>query len=428
MKRKTLMLSGLLVVAMLLLAGCPGGGQPAAQQGSQPAATAGTTSTEGVTVKVMAGGTLRDYDKAADAYCSDKTGVKIERIQGPESATDLLAQYLQFFGAQSGDVDIIQMDVIWPGILAEHLVDMKPYLEKEGVDINQYFPRIVENNTVDGALVGIPLFTDAGLMYYRTDLLEKYGYANPPTTWKELDEMATKIQEGERAAGNPDFWGFVWQGNAYEGLTCDALEWQVSNGGGEIVEQDGKISINNPDAAAAFDRAATWVNRISPPGVVSYKEEDSRGVWQAGNAAFMRNWPYAFSLGNAADSVIKDKFAVIPVVKGDGANARNADTLGGWQMSVSKYSTHLDEAAKVAVCLADKDAQKIRATQGSLLPTIGDLYKDPDVLKANPYFGQLFDVFNGGGGGPPRPRPPPKNPPPLCLHRHDHEQGETVLG
>ena len=307
------------------------------------------------------------------------------------------------------------MDVIWPGILAEHLVDMKPYLEKEGVDINQYFPRIVENNTVDGALVGIPLFTDAGLMYYRTDLLEKYGYANPPTTWKELDEMATKIQEGERAAGNPDFWGFVWQGNAYEGLTCDALEWQVSNGGGEIVEQDGKISINNPDAAAAFDRAATWVNRISPPGVVSYKEEDSRGVWQAGNAAFMRNWPYAFSLGNAADSVIKDKFAVIPVVKGDGANARNADTLGGWQMSVSKYSTHLDEAAKVAVCLADKDAQKIRATQGSLLPTIGDLYKDPDVLKANPYFGQLFDVFNGGVGAPPR-----------TVARHKDKKGSPI--
>ncbi|MEZ4729369.1 MAG: extracellular solute-binding protein [Caldilineaceae bacterium] len=192
------------------------------------------------------------------------------------------------------------IDVIWPGILAEHLIDLAPYVENP----DAYFQRIMQNNTVDGALVGIPWFTDAGLLYYRTDLLEKYGYSAPPATWAELEEMATTIQEGERAS-NPDFWGFVWQGNAYEGLTCDALEWQVSNGGGEIVEADGTISINNEYAAAAFDRAAGWVNTISPPGVVGYQEEDARGVWQAGNAAFMRNWPYAYSLGNAEDSVIR---------------------------------------------------------------------------------------------------------------------------
>jgi trehalose/maltose transport system substrate-binding protein len=285
--------------------------------------------------------------------------------------------------------------VIWPGILAEHLVDMNPYLESAGVDVSQYFERIVQNNTVEGALVGIPWFTDAGLLYYRTDLLEKYGYSAGPQTWAELDEMATTIQEGERAA-NPDFWGFVWQGNAYEGLTCNALEWQVSHGGGEIVEADGTISINNPQAAAAFDLAATWVDRISPPGVVSYQEEDARGVWQAGNAAFMRNWPYAFSLGNAEDSVIRDKFGVSPLPAGSGEGARNADTLGGWQMAVSRYSANVDAAAQVAICLAGRESQKIRATVGSVLPTIGDLYQDEEVLAANPFFGQLFEVFSGG--------------------------------
>ncbi len=397
MNRKFAPLFVLLLMASLLLAACPAAAPaepaaaPAAGEAAAPAAAAPTA--EQVTVRFIGATTPRDHDTQSQAYCEEQTGVKIELINGPESATDRLAQYLQFFGAQSPDIDLVQIDVIWPGILAEHLVDMNQYISED--EKATYFQRIINNNTVDGALVGIPWFTDAGLLYYRTDLLEKYGYTAPPATWAELEEMAAKIQEGERAT-NTDFWGYTWQGNVYEGLTCDALEWQVSWGGGEIVEADGTISINNPQAAAAFDMAAGWVGTISPPGVVSYQEEDARGVWQGGNAAFMRNWPYAYSLGNAEDSLIKDKFAVVPLPKGEGPDARNADTLGGWQMAVSKYSAHPDEAAAVAVCLAGRESQKIRATVGSLLPTIGDLYSDADVLAANPFFGQLFDVFNGG--------------------------------
>jgi trehalose/maltose transport system substrate-binding protein len=393
MMRKTLMLFGLLLAATLVLTGCPAGGAPAAPA-TQPGGEAAAPGQ--VTVQAMLASNPREFDDAAVAYCQEETGINIEVVNGPESATDRLALYLQFFGAQSGDIDIIQMDVIWPGILAEHLVDLNPYLEQEGVDISQYFDRIVQNNTVDGALTGLPWFTDAGILYYRSDLLEKYGFDGPPETWAELDEMATVIQEGERAEGNPDFWGFVWQGNSYEGLTCDALEWQVSWGGGEIVEQDGTISINNPQAAAAFDMAASWVGRISPPGVVSYQEEDARGVWQAGNSAFMRNWPYAYALGNAEDSVIRDAFGVVPLPRGEGPDARHADTLGGWQMAVSRYSDNVDAAAQVAICMAGREGQKIRATQGSMLPTIGDLYQDEDVLAANPFFGQMFEVFAGG--------------------------------
>ncbi|MCL4861210.1 MAG: ABC transporter substrate-binding protein [Caldilineaceae bacterium] len=388
MQRKPLFVIGLLMLAALVLAGCPA---PAA-----PAPTGEAAAPGAVTVQAMLASNPREFDNAAVAYCAEQTGINIEVINGPESATDRLALYLQFFGAQSGDIDIIQMDVIWPGILAEHLADLNPYLEQEGVDIGMYFDRIVQNNTVDGALTGLPWFTDAGILYYRSDLLEKYGFDGPPETWAELDEMATAIQEGERAEGNPDFWGFVWQGNSYEGLTCDALEWQVSWGGGEIVEPDGTISINNPQAAAAFDMAASWVGRISPPGVVSYQEEDARGVWQAGNAAFMRNWPYAYALGNAEDSVIRDAFGVVPLPKGEGPDARNADTLGGWQMAVSRYSSNVDAAAKVAICMAGMEGQKIRATQGSMLPTIGALYEDEDVLAANPFFSQMYDVFAGG--------------------------------
>ena len=185
--------------------------------------------------------------------------------------------------------------MIWPGDLAEHFVDLYEY-GAAGVAA-EHFPAIIQNNTVDGELIGIPWFTDAGLLYYRTDLLEKYGYDSPPATWDELEEMAQTIQDGERAEGNQDFWGYVWQGNAYEGLTCDALEWIKSNDGGTIVSPDRVITINNDNAIEIVDQAAGWVGTISPPGVTGFAEEDARNMWQAGNAAFMRNWPYAYSPG-----------------------------------------------------------------------------------------------------------------------------------
>src|SRR5690606_2246858 len=242
--------------------------------------------------------------------------VIVDVIETPDLSNDRLGVYLQVFEARSPEIDVMQIDVIWPGDLAEHLVDLYEYGAREVVD--QHFPAIVENNTVDGRLVGIPWFTDSGLLYYRTDLLEKYGFAGPPATWDELEEMARTIQDGERAAGNPDFWGFVWQGNSYEGLTCDALEWIASNGGGTIISPDGVVTIENPAAIAAVERAAGWVGTISPPGVTSFGEEDARNMFQAGNAAFMRNWPYAYSLGNAPDSAIAGLFDVAPLPAGDG--------------------------------------------------------------------------------------------------------------
>lgn len=314
-------------------------------------------------------------------------------IAGPQSATERLAQYLQQLGAGSGDVDVYQIDVIWPGIMAEHAVDLNQTLKEQ---TSQHFEAIVKNNTVNGKLIGMPAFTDAGLLYYRTDLLKKYGIENPPATWAELEQQAKKIQDGERAAGNPDFWGFVWQGAAYEGLTCDALEWQVSNGGGMIIEPDGKITVNNPQTIAAFERAKAWVNTISPPGVTTYKEEDARNVWQNGNAAFMRNWPYAYAAGQGADSKIKDKLDVTLLPKGDGPNARNADTLGGWQEMVSKYSKNQEAGVEFVKFLTSKEIQKSRAIERANLPTIAALYDDPDVVKANPFYARLKPVFQGG--------------------------------
>ncbi|MCA9971984.1 MAG: ABC transporter substrate-binding protein [Anaerolineales bacterium] len=328
-------------------------------------------------------------EAVANRFMEQNPGIRIEVVETPDFVEDRLGTYLQLFEAQSPEGDVFQIDVIWPGDLAEHFVDLYEYGARDVA--GDHFDAIIENNTVDGKLIGIPWFTDAGLLYYRTDLLEKYGYDGPPATWADLEEMAMTIQEGERAEGNEDFWGYVWQGNAYEGLTCDALEWIASNDGGTIVSPDGEITINNPQAAAIVDQAAGWVGTISPPGVTAFGEEDARGMWQAGNAAFMRNWPYAYSLGNADDSVIAGLFDVSPLPAGDSGSG--AATLGGWQLAVSKYSEHPEEAARLALFMASYDEQKYRAIEGGLNPTIKALYEDPEVLEAAPFFGSLYDVF-----------------------------------
>ena len=317
-----------------------------------------------------------------------KTGNTVKLFTPPQSTTDILALFRQMFAAKSSDLDVINVDVVWPGMIKDHLLDLKPY--SKGVE-KEHFPSIVANNTADGRLIAMPWFTDAGLLYYRKDLLEKHG-EKAPTTWEELAATAKKIQDAERKAGNADMQGFVFQAKAYEGLTCGAVEWLWSYGGGNIVDDKGNITVNNPKAAKALNTAASWIGTIAPTGVLNYGEEDARGVFQSGNAVFMRNWPYAWSLGNGKDSKIAGKIGVSALPKG-GADGKNAATLGGWQLAVSKYSKHPKEAADLVMYMTSKEIQKERAIKGSYNPTIPALYQDKDVLAAAPFFGDLYNVF-----------------------------------
>ncbi len=341
-------------------------------------------------------------DEAILKRWADENNVNVEIVYASQSATEYLAQLQQLLAARSTDIDLIQFDVIWPGILAPNMLDLGPALEASGMK-DMFYPRILANNTVDGKVVGLPWFTDAGLLYYRTDLLEKYGFSAPPATWAELESMAKTIQDGERAAGNPEFWGFVWQGNAYEGLTCDALEWVFSNGGGSIVEVDKTISINNEAAIKAIERAAAWVGTISPEGVTTYQEEDARRVFQAGNAAFMRNWPYAYVLGQGGadgtqETAIKGLFAVTNLPAGDSGKA--AAALGGWQLGVSAYSANPELTTQLALWLTAPEQQKERWLKLNNLPTMPAIYTDPDVLAATPWVADLVPVFENASPRP----------------------------
>ena len=334
------------------------------------------------------GSELEVMHEQADRYMAMCPNITVTLLETPDMATDRLGLYQQFWEAQSADVDIYLTDVIWAGIIAPHVVDMNEYLPEGYLD--EFFPAMVEGQNIDGRQVAIPYFTDAAGLYYRTDLLEKYGL-EVPTTWDELAAAAQTIQDGERA-DNPDFAGYVWQGNAYEGLTCDAHEWLVSETGQSFITPEGEVNVNNPEFIAALERAAGWVGGISPEGVTTYGEEESRAVWQAGNAAFMRNWPYAYGIGNADDSVIAGLFDYAPLPAG--AAGAPAACLGGWQIAVSAYSDNIEAAASVAAFMASHEEQKLRALSSfGANPTIPALYEDQELLDANPLFGRMGPIL-----------------------------------
>jgi trehalose/maltose transport system substrate-binding protein len=315
--------------------------------------------------------------KLAARFTKD-TGIKVKVIPQPLASDASYAQKARLFSSHSSSVDVMMLDVIWPGAFAPYLVDLKPYFKP--AEIKRQAAGIVQNDTVKGHLVAMPWFGDYGILYYRTDLLKKYGYSAPPTTWSELATMAKKIQDGERAAGNANFSGFVFQGNAYEGLTCDALEWLASSGGGDFVD-NGKVTIDNTNAVDMLNTVRGWIGNITPRGVTSYQEEDARNAFDAGNAAFMRNWPYAYAASQSTS--VKGKFDVTVLPHGPGGTS--VGTVGGWQLGVSKYSKHIPAAVEWVRYLTSPGVEKFDAIFNSNVPTIPAVATDKAVVKANPY-------------------------------------------
>ena len=317
-----------------------------------------------------------------------ETGIRVSLIPGPESSWQRVLLWRELLETGAQGPDVYDVDVIWPGTLAEYFLDLKPYF---GNEISAQFPATAAGYTVDHKLVAMAYRADIGLLYYRTDLLRQYGYREPPRTWDELEIMAARIRAGERAKGKKEFWGFVWQGAADEGLTCNALEWQAAEGGGRIIEEDRTISVNNPRVIRAWRRAARWVGSIS--GVVGYRQWDSLNVWIAGDAAFMRHWASAFVDSQVAGSQIRNKFdvALLP-----GGKSSGVGTLGGWGLAVSRFSSHPREALELVRYLSRRDLQVKRARVLSAPPTLPELYNLPEVREPNPRFHLLSQALRTG--------------------------------
>jgi trehalose/maltose transport system substrate-binding protein len=323
-----------------------------------------------------------------------KTGVHVQLLPGPESAVEQLRLWRKLLGNGPETLpvhpDVFGVDVIWPGILGDDLLDLKPYVDK---DLEQHFPNLVANWTVNGRLLALPSRLDVGVLYYRTDLLARYGYKNPPETWDDLERMAARIQKGERARGQKNFWGFIWQGAVSEALTCNALEWQNSEGGGQIVDAHGQVSVNNERAIRSWDRAARWVGTISPPGVTTYKETDAINLWTSGGAAFMRNWTGAYVASGSERSVVRNQFRVALLPRGQ---AGRAGVFGGDGYSVSKHSTHPKEAVELVRYLCSREMQALQAKVLSTPPTIPSLYKDADLQASNHHIAEIQNAVFGG--------------------------------
>jgi len=323
-------------------------------------------------------GGLHARDLALASRFQKDTGIKVNVVPHPAASDASYAQLARNFSSKSSSFDVMMVDVVWPGAFAPYLVDLKPKLGKAS---KAHVAGIIQNDTINGKLVAMPWFGDYGILYYRTDLLKKYGYSAPPKTWSQLFSMASKIQTGERKS-NDSFSGFVFQGNAYEGLTCDALEWIASAGGGHIID-NGKVTINNKTAQTILDGFRTNLDKVSPKNVTTFQENETANAFVSGNAAFARNWPYMYSIAAGADSKVKGNFNV--TVLPHGAKGPSVGTVGGWQLAVSKYSKHKDAAIEFVRYATGAGVEKWNAISYSLVPTRVAVAKDKAVVKANPY-------------------------------------------
>jgi trehalose/maltose transport system substrate-binding protein len=325
------------------------------------------------------------------ARFTHQTGIGVEFLPAPETAVEQLATWRKLLEGGAKVPDVYGIDVIWPGVLADTLLDLRAYIPEQ--EIEAHFPELIANNTVNGRLVALPAYLNEGALFYRVDLLRKYGYRAPPKRWEELEVMARRIQSGERANGNKDFWGFVWEGAPSEALTCNALEWQMSEGGGTILDENGNVTVKNAHSIRAWDRAARWVGSISPPGVVAYKEWDAGNLWQAGKAAFLRDWASEYIADRAPSSPIRDRFDIAPLPSGA---AGMASTLGGSGYGVSRHSLHPREATMLVRFLCSREEQIRRSRNTTEAPSISQLYDNPEVVASNPQFPHVLEVFRKG--------------------------------
>jgi multiple sugar transport system substrate-binding protein len=357
--------AGLAGAALLGSAGCGGGG--GGESGNIVFAMGRDTS-----------GTLQDLiDKFNQQHKGD---FQVSYREMPTDTGQYFDQLRTEFQAGASEIDVIGGDVIWPAQFAANgwLLDVSdrfPQSERQ-----KFLPAPIQTLMYDGKIYGVPWFTDAGMLYYRSDLLEKAGFSAPPTTWDELMEMGQKVAQD---TGTQD--GMVFQGANYEGGVCNGCEYIWTNGGNVLDPNDpNKVVIDSPEAVAGLATEHSIVtDGVAPKAVSTYKETETDPAFMGGRSVFARNWPYMYALaGQDYKQVKPDQVGVAPLPAGEGGQSFSA--LGGWNMLINANTQKVDQAWEFVQYMTGEDAQRQRALAATLLPTRQSLYQDREILSKVP--------------------------------------------
>jgi len=316
------------------------------------------------------------------AFEQGHPGVIVREELLPSSSDRQHQYYAMNLDGGRAPFDLLGVDTIWVQEFAKAkwispLDAYLPLAERE-----QFFSGPIQAATFEGRLYAVPWYIDAGVLYYRRDLLERHGVA-PPTTWPDLVLAAQLILDAE---GDPRLAGFVWQGKQYEGLVCVALEVLRSNGsdlwGGDRARAE---------AGLQFLRETVAGHRITPVSVGMADEESTRQLFGSGRALFMRNWPYAWPLFQQEGSLVRGKVGIAPLPSFPGYPS--APVLGGWMLAAPQASPHQQEVGELIRFLTSPDAQRLVALEMGYNPTRRALYSEKSLIEARPLLKDLYPIF-----------------------------------
>ena len=329
------------------------------------------------------------WDQAIAGFEKENPGVKIVREIGPQSSTQIHDLITQKLKNRDTEMDLFVMDVIWPGEFASAgwALPLDRYFAR--AEQEKFLEAPIEANRYRGEIFGVPIFIDAGLLYYRKDLLEKYG-VSPPRTWPEMVQHAKTILAREQ---DPHLVGFSGQFKQYEGLVCNMMEYILSNGGALWDEKRLKSAISAPPAVEAVRFVRDQIiGQISHRGVLAYEEPESMTLFTEGKAIFHRNWPYTWNISNDPQrSTIAGKVGMMPLPSFPAG--KGAATLGGWQLAISRFSKKQDLAWRFVSFMTSEAIQKRITMATGRAPTRSALYQDPQVVGKFPQLKSLLETF-----------------------------------
>jgi len=314
-------------------------------------------------------------------------GIKINVIEGP-NATNLIEDlYTSAFILGDSPYDIVNMDIIWAPKFAAAgwLLDLTERMSTE--ELAQFSPKDIAGGIYEGKLYRIPMRSDVGMLYYRADLLKKAGL-KPPESFPDLVKIFQTLKQQGKVQ-----WGYLWQGKQYEGLSAMFVEVLEGFGGFWVNPKTLEVGLDRQETldAIAFLKQ-TIQDGVSPPGVTTYQEEETRRIFQNGQAAFLRNWPYVWPLANKEDSPIKAKIAIKPMVGAAGKDG--GACLGGWGLGIAKNSKYPEQAWRAIQYFTSEEAQRKFILNAGFVPSRRALFTDPEVVAKYPHYPQILEVVD----------------------------------